>query len=74
MPEDRRHAMHADGMLAGKVAVIMGVGTGMGRSIARAFVEHGAHVTLAARRPTALEEVAGELRALGAEPLWYPPT
>jgi NAD(P)-dependent dehydrogenase (short-subunit alcohol dehydrogenase family) len=72
MSEDGSPAMPVDGLLAGKVAVITGVGSGMGRSIARAFVEHGAQVALAARRPASLEAVGAELTALGAEPLLVP--
>ena len=36
-------------MLAGKVAIVSGVGSGLGRSIALALVRQGASVALAAR-------------------------
>lgn len=56
----------------GKVAVITGVGPGMGRSIARRFAECGVDVVIGARRVTRLEAVAQELRELGREPLVVP--
>ena len=56
----------------GKVAVVTGVGPGMGRSIVLGFARHGVDVVLAARRPERLEAVAVEVRALGREPLVVP--
>ena len=49
------------GRLDGKVAVITGGGSGIGRATAKRFVEEGAFVYLFGRRLAALEEVAGEL-------------
>lgn len=56
----------------GKVAVVAGVGPGMGRSIALGFARQGVDVTLAARRPERLRAVADEVRRLGREPLVCP--
>lgn len=56
----------------GKVAVVTGVGPGMGRSIAVGFAGHGVEVVLAARRPETLEAVAAELRRAGRDPLVVP--
>ena len=42
----------------GKVAVITGVGPGMGRSIARGFAERGVDVVIGARRVDRLEAIA----------------
>lgn len=58
-------------LLEGKVAIISGVGPGMGRDIALLFAEHGADVVLGARTLERCEEVAEEVRAMGrrAEPL-----
>jgi NAD(P)-dependent dehydrogenase (short-subunit alcohol dehydrogenase family) len=42
--------------LAGKVAIVTGAGSGIGRATALAFLAEGYHVTLAGRRPEALEE------------------
>jgi len=56
----------------GKVAVITGVGPGMGRSIAVGFARHGVDVVLAARRRERLEAVAAEIADLGRTPLVVP--
>ena len=52
-----------------KVAVVTGVGPGMGRSIALGFARHRVDVVLAARNPERLAAVADEIRALGGHPL-----
>ncbi|KPM55184.1 short-chain dehydrogenase [Frankia sp. CcI49] len=57
---------------AGKVAVVTGIGPGMGRSIALGFARSGVDVVLAARRADRLAAVAAEIRALGREPLSVP--
>jgi NAD(P)-dependent dehydrogenase (short-subunit alcohol dehydrogenase family) len=53
--------------LSGKVALVTGGATGIGRMAAEALVRAGAHVLLASRKPGACEAVAAELNALGAE-------
>jgi NAD(P)-dependent dehydrogenase (short-subunit alcohol dehydrogenase family) len=55
-----------------KVAVVTGVGPGMGRSIALGFARHGVDVVLAARQSDRLRAVADEIRELGHEPLTVP--
>lgn len=52
-------------LLAGKVAIVSGIGPGMGRDVALLLAEHGADVVLGARRTDTSEEVAAEVRALG---------
>ena len=54
------------GRLDGKVAVVMGAsGKGsMGQATARRFVEEGAKVIVAARRPEPLEALAAEIGAV----------
>ena len=49
----------------GKVVVITGASSGLGRGFAHAFAEAGAAVVLGARRAEALETLAEELRADG---------
>jgi NAD(P)-dependent dehydrogenase (short-subunit alcohol dehydrogenase family) len=46
--------------LSGKIAIITGAGTGIGRAIALAFAQEGAKLTLAGRRKDQVEAVARE--------------
>lgn len=52
-------------LLEGKVAIISGIGPGMGRDISLLFAEHGADLVLGARTVASCEAVADEVRALG---------
>ena len=52
-------------LLEGKVAIVSGIGPGMGRDISLRLAEEGADVVLGARRTEKSEEVAVEVRALG---------
>ncbi|PWN48840.1 acetyl-CoA synthetase-like protein [Violaceomyces palustris] len=47
--------------LAGKVAVITGASSGIGAAVAKALAKEGVHVSLAARRTEALEELKSSI-------------
>lgn len=57
-------------LLEGKVAVVSGIGPGMGRDISLALAAQGADVVLGARRQENLEAVAAEVEALGRRAPW----
>jgi NAD(P)-dependent dehydrogenase (short-subunit alcohol dehydrogenase family) len=58
--------------LDGRVAIVTGSGTGIGRATARVLAEHGADVVLAARRVELLERTASEVEATGRRALVVP--
>ena len=60
--------------ITGKVVVITGASSGIGRATALAFARQGANLVLAARDDESLRQVAAECEAVGAPPSWSPPT
>ncbi|MBK9711132.1 MAG: SDR family NAD(P)-dependent oxidoreductase [Kouleothrix sp.] len=50
-----------------KVLIVIGASKGIGRATALALADSGSHLVLAARDGVALEQVAAEVRARGAE-------
>jgi len=61
-----------DFSLAGKIAVVTGASSGMGRAIAIRFAEHGADVVVTGRDAARLEEVAARVREHGRRALIVP--
>ena len=58
------------GSVAGKVAVVTGAGTGIGRAVCVRLAEEGAHVVATSRTPANVEETCREVeRACGRPPL-----
>lgn len=58
--------------LSGKVAVVVGGSTGIGRTIALGLAEGGADVVSSARRADLVNELAGEIESLGRRSLRVP--
>jgi len=57
-------------LLDGKVAIVSGIGPGMGRDLSLALAEHGADLVIGARREEHLVPVAEEVEALGRRCVW----
>ncbi|MFV0317567.1 MAG: SDR family oxidoreductase [Microthrixaceae bacterium] len=62
--ESRREPVRGD-MLAGRRALVSGIGPGMGRDIAVALAAQGADVALLARSDRVVPDVAADIEALG---------
>ncbi|MFJ4487119.1 SDR family NAD(P)-dependent oxidoreductase [Streptomyces longwoodensis] len=56
--------------LDGRVALVTGGSSGIGRAVAEALARAGARVVIVARREAELAQTVGELEALGARAAW----
>jgi NAD(P)-dependent dehydrogenase (short-subunit alcohol dehydrogenase family) len=61
----------ADGVLAGKVAMITGGSRGLGRRMAVAFAREGAQVIVASRKYNACQETVAEIETAGGSAFAY---
>lgn len=57
--------------LAGKVAIVTGASSGIGRTTAKLFAQHGAKVVVAARREAELATLVAEIVAQGGEAIAF---
>lgn len=55
------------GLLEGKIAIITGAGSGVGRAAALIFAKHGAKLVVADVNAAAVEETAAQVQAAGGE-------
>ena len=58
-------------LLEGRVAIVSGIGPGLGKEIALALAREGADLALGARTEDRLKEVAAEVEAAGRRAVWH---
>ena len=57
-------------LLQDKVAIVSGIGPGMGAEVSRLFAREGANIGMAARRVDRMKDLAAELEAMGRGVVW----
>jgi citronellol/citronellal dehydrogenase len=67
---ERQSQVFAPGVLSGRVALVTGGGTGLGKATALELTRCGAQVTIAGRRAEVLEQAAGEIGELAGAADW----
>lgn len=72
LPNGRKGREQVGASLDGKVAVVSGVGPGLGRESALILARHGADVALGARRREVIEQVVAEVESLGRRAIGVP--
>ena len=66
------HSVFSPGLFAGKVVVVTGGGSGIGRCTAHELAALGAHVVLIGRKINKLHDVAGEIISAGGRVSFHP--
>lgn len=67
--------VYRDDLFAGKVVLVSGAGSGIGKAIAFLYARLGATLVICGRKPDKLENCAEKLRALsGRDVYWHPMT
>lgn len=70
-PTFEQHPLGASGLLAGKVALVTGVGPGLGTEMVRALARHGADVALVARSDRVIPGLTAEIIDMGRRAIPY---